>query len=139
MPAAERGVLAATYVVLAAVGVLTGVLGCFLVPQRLFGGVEGLSVVLAVVGNAGIGTAAGIATRQFAGAVVPVMGWFLTVGFVTVYMPGGDVILPGRLQQDPGVTHVTTAFLILGVLAGALALVVTAHYTRRAKTPTSPS
>lgn len=131
--------LAATYVVLAGIGILLGVIEAFLVPQRLFGGIEGLSVVLAVVGNAGLGTAAGIATRSFMGAVVPVAAWFVTVGFISTYAPGGDVVLPGRLTQDPGVVHVTTAFLLLGVVAGVAAIVATSYFTRRVNRPTSLS
>jgi Family of unknown function (DUF6113) len=134
--AAERTVLAATYVVLAAIGVLLGVIESFLVPQRIFGGVEGLAVVLAVAGNGLVGTLGGIGTRTIAGAVAPVMGWFVAVAVLTAVAPGGDVVLPGQLKSDPGVTHVTAAFLILGVLAGAIGLVATARYTKRVNPPT---
>jgi hypothetical protein len=131
--------LVATYVVLAGIGVLLGAIEAFLVPQRLFGGIEGLSVVLAVIGNAGLGTAAGVATRSFMGALVPVAAWFVTVGFVSSYAPGGDVVLPGRLPADPGIVHVATAFLLLGVVSGAAGLVATSYFTRRANRPTSVS
>jgi hypothetical protein len=135
---AERSVLAVTYVVLAGIGVLSGGLEAFLVPQRLPHGVEGLSVVLAVVGNIGFGVLGGIGTKTLAGALVPAFGWFVTVGFISAYAPGGDVILPGTLPVDPGVTHVTTAFLILGLLASGIAVVLTLRYTKRSDQPTSP-
>jgi hypothetical protein len=133
--AAERGVLLATYVVLIAIGIVLGGIDAFLVPQRLSGGIEGLSVVLAVVGNAGAGVLGGIGTRTMIGAVAPVAGWFVAVAVLTVAGPGGDVVLPGQLKQDPGVVHVTSAFLILGILAGGIALVVTSRYTKRVNQP----
>ena len=107
-------------------------------PQRLAHGVEGLAVVLAVVGNIGFGVLGGIGTKNIAGALVPAFGWFVAVGFVMGYAPGGDVILPGTLPVDPGVTHVTWAFLILGLLASGIAVVLTLGYTMRAERPTSP-
>jgi hypothetical protein len=133
----ERGVLYATFVVLAAIGVVSAAIESFLIPQRIFGGVEGLAVVLAVVGNAVVGTAAGLSTRTKAAAVIPTAGWFLTVGVLTVYLPGGDVIMPGRLDSDPGVAKVVSAFLILGILGGAVALLVTSRFTARRNRPTS--
>jgi hypothetical protein len=136
-PTAERGVLLATYVVLAAIGVMAAVIESFLVPQRVFGGVEGLSAVLAFAGNLAVGSAAGLATRSRAAAVTPTVSWFLTVGVLTVYLPGGDVVMPGRLPVDPGVVKVVPAFLILGILAGAASAFVTARYTARPNRPTS--
>jgi len=137
--AAERAVLIATYVVLAAVGVLLAFIEAFLVPQRVFGGIEGLSVVLAVVGNIAVGSLGGLGTRTMTGAVIPVVSWFAAIGVLTAYAPGGDVVLPGQLKADPGVVHVTTAFLVLGILSGAVALVVTSRYTRRVNEPTPQS
>ena len=136
--AAERGVLIATYVVLAAIGVVSAAIESFLVPQRLFDGVEGLSAVLAFVVNFGVGTAAGLATRAKISAILPTAGWFLTVGVLTAYLPGGDVVFPGRLPTDPGVTKVVPAFLIVGLVGGLIALTITARYTARAQRPTSP-
>jgi hypothetical protein len=134
----------ATYVVLAAVGVMLGVIETFLVPQRLFGGVEGLAAVLALVVNAAIASFGGIGTRSFAGAIVPTLGWLLTVGVLITWSPGGDVVLAGKLPTDPGVVVVGDAYLIAGFLAGAISLVMTARYalanpigwkTRRGTTP----
>lgn len=134
--------LIATYVVLAAIGVVLAIIESFLVPQRIWGGIEGLSAVLAFVGNAVIGSLGGLGTRTVAGAIVPIASWFVTVGFVSIYAPGGDVVIAGKLPADPGVVVTGEAFLLLGVLAGGVALVVTvrhlkSRYTRGANAPTS--
>jgi hypothetical protein len=118
----------ATYVVLAAIGVMLGVIETFLVPQRLFGGVEGLAVVLALVVNGTVGSFGGIGVRSFAGAIVPTFGWLVTVGVLITWSPGGDVVLAGKLGTDPGVVVVGDAYLISGFLAGGISLVVTARY-----------
>jgi hypothetical protein len=118
-------VLWATYVVLAAIGLVLGVIEAFLVPLRLFNGLEGLSAVLAVVGNVAVGSFGGIGTRTLTGAIAPVVGWFIAVAALLLVAPGGDVVLVGKLPSDPGVVDVGNAFLFLGILAGAGALVVT--------------
>jgi hypothetical protein len=132
--------LLATYVVLVAIGVLLGVIEAFLVPQRLFGGIEGLAAVLALVANAAVGTFGGLGTRTTAGAVAPIAGWFVAVAVLALVAPGGDVVLAGKLPADPGVVVTGSAFLILGVVGGAIALTVAmlagARYTRRANAPT---
>jgi hypothetical protein len=130
----QVGVLAATYVVLAAVGVMLGVIETFLVPQRVFGGLEGLAAVLALVVNSAVATYGGIGTRSFAGALVPIFGWLVTVGVLITYAPGGDVVLAGKLPADPGVVVVGDAYLILGLLAGGISLVVTARYALLTRT-----
>lgn len=135
-PDAERLVLLATYLVLVAIGVVLGGIEAFLVPKRLFGGIEGLSVVLALVGNTAIGSFGGLGTRTAAGAVAPIAGWFVAVGALAVLAPGGDVVLAGRLPADPGVVATGSAFLIAGVVAGALALIITLRYTKRGNAPT---
>jgi hypothetical protein len=104
----------------------------FLVPLRLWGGVEGLSVVLAFAGNAVVGSFAGICLRTTRVAAVPVVAWFVAVATITAYAPGGDVVLPGQLKTDPGVVVVTTLFMICGLLGGAVAIVATMFATRRA-------
>jgi hypothetical protein len=126
----------ATYVVLLAIGVLLGVIEAFLVPQRLFGGLEGLAAVLAVTGNIVIGCFGGIGTGRMAGAVAPILGWFLAVGVILIVAPGGDVVLAGKLPGDPGVVVAGMAFLYGGVIACAIPLVVTMRYTRHRIAPT---
>jgi hypothetical protein len=53
-----------------------------------------------------------------------------------VVAPGGDVVLAGKLPVDPGVVVVGMAFLFGGVIAGAVALVVTVRYTKHRIAPT---
>jgi hypothetical protein len=128
----DRALAATTYIVLVAIGVMLGVLETFLVPQRLFGGVEGLSVVLALVGNALVGGLAGIGMRSVAAAIVPTVAWLVTVGVLITYRPGGDVVMAGKLGNDPGVVVVGDAYLIAGVLAGGISLLVAAWHALRA-------
>lgn len=124
-------------VVLLAVGGFLGLIGSFLVPVRLGGGgIEGLAVAIALLGNFGIGLLAGFGTRSSRGALVPGIGWFLVVAAVSAYAPGGDVIIPGKLAVDPGIATVGSAFLILGVVGVIAAISVTSLYTRRQVAPT---
>jgi len=132
----DRAFLVATCLVLLVIGVVLGVIEAFLVPLRLFGGLEGLSVVLALVGNALVGSFGGLGTRTMGGAIAPILGWFVAVGILAVVAPGGDVVLAGKLPSDPGVVVVGMAFMFVGVLAGAIALVVTVRYTRHGIAPT---
>lgn len=133
---ADRVATVTTVVLLAAAGVLLGVIGAFLVPLRLGSGIEGLSVLIAVVGNLGVGLLGGLGTRSTAGIVAPGLGWFVAVGALFTTGPGGDIVIPGRLGSDPGVPKVGIGFLVGGVLALIVAFVVTTRFTRRASTPT---
>lgn len=132
----ERTVAVLTYCVLFAAGFVLGMIETFLVPLRLFGGVEGLSVMLALVGTASLGSLGGIGTRSAIGVVAPVLGWFAAVGLLMMYAPGGDIVVPGKLPADPGVVYVGIAQLLAGLFGGGIAMVVTMRYTRRAITPT---
>lgn len=123
--------LVAAYVVLVAVGVMLGVLETFLVPQRVFGGVEGLSAVLALVVNGAVGGLAGIGMRSVSAAIVPTIAWLVTVGVLITYAPGGDVVLAGKLGNDPGVVKAGDAYLLAGVLAGGVSLIVAARFALR--------
>jgi hypothetical protein len=134
--AAERAVLIVTYVVLVAIGVLLATIETFLVPLRLAGGVEGLSAVLALLGNAVVGSIGGAGTRTTLGAILPGFGWFVAVAFFTFYVPGGGVVIPGALPVDPGIVAVGLALLILGIFGIGLALLVTSRYTARVIAPT---
>jgi hypothetical protein len=126
-----------TYLVLLAIGLLLGAMDAFLVPQRLFGGVEGLAAVLALVGNTAVGSFGGLATRSMIGAIVPAVGWFVAVGVLMTIAPGGDVVIAGRLPADPGVVDVGMALLVLGIFGAGIALLVTSRYTKRVHAPTS--
>jgi hypothetical protein len=122
--------------VLLVIGGLLGVIGCFLVPLRLGGGVEGLAIGIALIGNLGTGLLGGVGNRSVRSALAPGLGWFLAVGVISSLAPGGDVIIPGKLPVDPGVTTVGVLFLFLGVAGAVAALAVTAVYTRRLHAPT---
>jgi hypothetical protein len=131
--------LVATYVVLFAVGACAAVIAAFLVPQRLAGGVEGLSVVIAFVGNLGVGFLGGWGTRSVLGAVLPAVGWFLAFSITTFAGPGGDIVIPGRLPADPGVVKVGSVVWLVGVLAGFVPIPLTSRYTARRNAPKGQS
>jgi hypothetical protein len=123
--------------VLGSVGVLLGGIEAFLVPQRVFG-VLGFAAALALVGNLVAGTLAGIGTRSIQATLIPVMAWFVTVGVLSAVSIGpNSVVIAGKLPEDPGVVAAGEALLIAGIVGGALALVVTAYFTKRAKAPTA--
>jgi hypothetical protein len=132
---AEQAVLVLTWIVLGAIGLLAGVIEVFLIPQRVLGGVHGLAVLLAFVGNAALVTFGGVATRTYAGAVVPMLTWIFAVFFAGLVRPGGDVIIPGRIPADPAVVWVGQATLIVGIVGCALGLVGTAYFTARSNPP----
>jgi hypothetical protein len=133
----DRWVRGATWVALVLVGALLGVVEAFLVPLRLLGGVEGLSVLLAVGGNLVMGWAAGRALGRVEAVLAPEIGWFAAVGVLTFFAPGGDVVLPGALGTDPGVATVVTWFELGGVIAAVGAVVAFArwHNPRSAHSP----
>jgi len=132
----ERALLIATYGVLCAVGVLLATIEAFLVPARLTGGIEGLSAVMAVVGNLGIGLLGGFGTRTTAGAVAPAVGWLVVMFVLAVYAPpGGDVVIPGRLPSDPGVVAAGVVTLMAGLLASIVPIPLSSRYTTRVNPP----
>jgi len=127
-------VTAAAALVLVAVGAMLALLGAFLVPLRLFGDVEGLSVVLAIVGNLVVGLAAGYGLASPWGAAAPGLGWLVTASFLSYLTPrGGGVLIPGKLANDPGVVVVATLWLLGGVAATGIAITATA--LRRSSRP----
>ncbi|HVX68971.1 MAG TPA: hypothetical protein VHA79_04710 [Mycobacteriales bacterium] len=134
-----RPLLIATYVVLGCVGVLMATIEAFLVPQRLMGGVEGLSALLAVLGNLAVGLLGGRGTVTTAGAVAPAVGWFAGIATVTVVAPGGDVVIPGGLPADPGVVVVGMVTLLGGLLASIVPIALTSRYTARVNRPKGDS
>lgn len=128
--------LIAAYVVLFAVGVLLATIEAFLTPQRLSGGLEGLSALLAVVGNLGVGLFGGWGTRATAGAVTPAVGWIVTMFFLVLYVPpGGDVVVPGSLGTDPGVVVVGLVTVVGGLVASIVPIPLTDRYTKRVNPP----
>jgi hypothetical protein len=112
----DRALDAAAYVVLALLGAVLGVWGAFLVPLRLFGGVEGLADVIGVVSTAAVGYFGAMGVGRGAAAVAPGIGWLVAVGAVGSYAPGGDVVVPGKLGTDPGIGTVGGLYLISGLV-----------------------
>jgi hypothetical protein len=132
----DRFPLAAVLVALVLLGAALGIWGTFLVPTRLPGGVEGLSVVLGLAGNAGAGVFGWWGTRTLIASVLPGIGWLVGFLMTQSWLPGGDVILAGRLPNDPGVVVVGYLFMLAGVLGTALAVVLAQRFTRRDLQPT---
>jgi hypothetical protein len=131
----ERLLLTATYALLFGLGVLLATIEAFLVPQRFAGGLEGLSVLIALFGNCGVGLLGGLGTATRSGAWAPAAGWFLTMAGLSIFAPGGDVVIPGRLPADPGVVWVGTLTLLGGLLASIVPIPVTSRYTARVNPP----
>jgi hypothetical protein len=128
--AADRAVLAAGYAVLLVLGVALGVWGAFLVPLRLFGGVEGFADVLGFAGPLAAGYLGAVGLGVAPAAVFPGIGWTVSI-LLLGYSPGGDVVIPGKLGPDPGIGTVGSLYLVSG-LAGTLAAgVLAARHLRR--------
>jgi len=119
-------------------GVALGVWGLFLVPLRLPGGVEGLSVVVAIVGNLAAARLGGFGFRTPLAAAMPGIGWLLAVVVLVGGLPGhaNDVLLPGRLPVDPGIVTVGLLWVLGGAVAALAGVVWVAHTLRP---PTTPS
>ena len=128
----ERVLVAATYVVLALLGAALGLWGAFLVPLRLFGGVEGLADVIGVASTALVGYLAAVGTGRGSAAVVPGIGWLVAVALVGSYSPGGDVVIPGSLGTDPGIGTVGELYLLSGLIGILVAGVTAGRRLRRA-------
>ena len=116
--------LVAAYVALALLGATLGVYGAFLVPLRLFGGVEGLADVLGFVATGVTGYLGALGVGRAAAAVMPGIGWIVAVVALNIAR-GGDVVIPGSLATDPGIGIVGTLYLLSGLVgtlvAGVLA------------------
>ncbi|HEX3908470.1 MAG TPA: hypothetical protein VHW92_11120 [Mycobacteriales bacterium] len=121
--------------VLVGIGGFLGLIGTFLIPLRLAGGVEGLAAVIALVGNVAVGLLGGIGGRSTRSATLPGVSWFVVVMAINVVSRGGDVIIPGKLPVDPGVVWVGYAFLALGLIGAVIAISATQIYTRRLQEP----
>jgi hypothetical protein len=118
------------YAVLVLVGAALGIWGAFLVPLRLPGGLEGLSDVLALVGNVGVGFFAARGARSVPAAAMPGIGWLFAVLVVgTVARPADEVVIPSRLGADPGIGYFGTFYLLLGA-AGAVVAILLANRDR---------
>lgn len=124
-------------------GLAYGLWAVWLVPVRLWGGLEGLSLLVTFVGNLGAGWLAAWSLRSARAALWPVVGWLLATGAMALTVgPGGDIVVPGGLPYDPGVPTVGMLNWLVGLIAAAVAIaggtVVAANgFTRRRGSPTT--
>ena len=116
-------------------GFALGVWGVFLVPLRLPGGVEGLSVAIAVAGNLAAARLGGFGFATPLAAAMPGIGWLLSVVILVGGLPGlpghtGDVLIPGQLRVDPGSVAVGLGWVFGGALAALAGVLWVAHLVR---------
>ena len=122
--------LAAGYVLLLVLGAAIGVWGAFLVPLRLFGGVEGLADVIGIAGPLLAGYLGAVGLGVAPAAVFPGIGWIVSI-LVLGYSRGGDVVIPGKLGPDPGIGTVGGLYLVSGLVATLAAGVLASYHLRR--------
>jgi hypothetical protein len=128
LPRSQRLLTAATAAGLFVLGVAYGAWAVWLTPVRLFGGVEGLSLVVTAVGTLVAGLLAAWCFRSWRAGFLPIGGWFVaTAGLGMTTGPGGDVLVPGALPYDPGVVKVGEFNWLAGMVAAAIVLVLAAR------------
>ena len=113
--------------VLAVLGIVLGVVESFVHPLRVFGLPVGVAV--AVVVNFGVVHLVGRGTRSRLYALVPGVGWLLTVVVLSVGRPEGDFVVPG--------TWVGYAYLIGGTVGALVGAVLLPWYSLR-EPPNAP-
>lgn len=123
-------------------GALLGLWGGFLVALRLPGGVEGVSVLIAVVGNLAAARLGGFGFGTPLAAATPGIGWLLAVMVLLGGLPGmsghaQDVLIPGNLPADPGVVVVGYAWVFGGAGAALAGILWVAHLVRPRTTPSA--
>jgi hypothetical protein len=126
----DRLLTGTTYVVLGLLGLAIGVYGAFLIPLRLFGGVEGLADIIGFGGVAAAGVAGAMGLRRGAAAVAPGIGWIVAVA-VLGSGHDQDVVIPGSLGNDPGVGKVGAVYLASGLVGMFVAGFVAGRRLRR--------
>jgi hypothetical protein len=127
----DRLLLVAADLSLVAAGVMLGVWAAFLVPLRLFGHIEGLSDVIALVGTFGLGWLGASGTGTVVASVLPGLGLLPVAIAAGGNGPGGDLVVPGKLGDDPGVGVVGTLFVFAGLAGLVAAVVLATRQTRR--------
>jgi hypothetical protein len=112
------------YAMVFVAAVLLALVGAFHIPDRLalLGAHWPFAVVLAIVGNLGLGLLAGWGLEGRGGAALAFGGWIVGIGIV---MFGGsdDVVIGGT----PG-DWVPLGFLVSGAFAGVLAVALSARF-----------
>lgn len=111
--------LAACDLALLAAGLLIGVFGAFLVPERLFG-VPWPGPAVAVVGNLALGFLGGRGTGTRLGAAAPAIGWFAVAILAGMQRPEGDLVIPGSVPAAPALGAAGIAFFVAGAIAAGV-------------------
>jgi hypothetical protein len=120
-------------------GLVVGCYSVFLVPARLPGGVEGMSLVLVLGLGGGLGVLGTWGTNRLVAAVLPGLGVLTVVALASATGPGGDVLLAAGVKGDPGLGTVGELMLLAALAAPLLALVVAMRLLRRVPpAPTPP-
>jgi hypothetical protein len=114
----ERIANAATYAVLFAASVGLNTISLFLVPTYVAGQI-GIGVVIALLGNVGLGVLGAWGVRRAAGAVAVALGWLVVFGLVSAISRGGDVVLAGKLPDDHAVVVTSTLWIFAGLFGSA--------------------
>ncbi len=102
------------YTVVLVLAVLFAVWGAFLVPLRLGGVPVPLCVVIAVVGNAGLGLAGTRITGSRLGGAGPGLVWLLIALTFGTQTASGDTVIQASVMGY--------AFLLLGIIAAVAVL-----------------
>lgn len=130
----ERRLDRTIFVVLFAASLALNLLTALQVP-RYVGGHVGIAVVIAFVGNLGLGLLGAWGTRRLGGAIWPATGWFVAFGTVTFFHPGEDVILAGSLQGDHSVVVASTFWVLAGLLAAVISIAAAVLWQVRGQHP----
>jgi hypothetical protein len=132
----DRVVLVAGHLLMLVVGVGLAVWGTFLIPWHWPGDVEGLCVVLGVVGNLVVGWLAAVGLGTPLAGALPGIGWLVTTIVLSSNRAEGDVLIAQGFPADPHLGTVGLLF-VFGGAAGALAgVVLGARSLRRAQLTT---
>ncbi len=121
-----RVVAMATYLWLLALAVLSCVWAAFLVPVRVAGRPVPIGVVLALA-TVPLCLAAGRLVGSRAGAVGPWLAWVATAVALGTRRSEGDLVVTGGSRG--------LAFLVVGFLAGALAIGLSRPVSRPVRSP----
>src|SRR3954454_20088657 len=106
-------------------GLLLGLIGAFQIASRplFLGGHWPVAVVVAVVGNLGLGLLAGWGLQGRTGPALAFFGWIVGVGIV-MFGGSNDVVIGGT----PG-DWVPLGFLFAGAVAGVVAVAVSLPFS----------
>jgi hypothetical protein len=113
----------------AAVG---GVLAVLLTPLYIGSVIAPVALVVAAATNAILPVLVRSLTRSTMAAVLPLIVWIVVVLVLSLPRPEGDVMLPGGSR---GQTAVSYGVVLVGVLAGTIAIALSGARSRRAIGP----